>query len=126
MGKLDQQLAEDRALRDAASAVFQEDLALLRSSLSPNALANRLGHRVEESSGEVTEKFSELFHENKALVLGGFAAAAGSLAALVLIPNPIRSAAHRCWKARKRQEPEVSKLRSGEDLAQNAKGRNHE
>ena len=111
MSKLDWQLDEDRALRDAASVVLKEDLALLRSKLSPNELANRLGHRAEESGGEIVEKTSRLIHEHKAGVLAGVAAVS-ALAAVFLIPNPIRSAiARRSLASSKSQEPEHSQSR---------------
>jgi len=115
VGKLDWQLDEDRALRDAASVVLKEDLALLRDKLSPNELANRLGHRAEESGGEVVEKASRFIHENKGGVLAGVAAA-GGLAALFLFPNPVRSAIARRMPIRgKSQEPERSQSRFPEE-----------
>jgi len=111
VGKLDWQLDEDRALRDAASVVLKEDLALLRSKLSPNELANRLGHQAEESGGEIVEKASRMFNENRTGVLAGVTAA-GALAAVFLIPNPIRSAiARRSLAGGKSQEPEHSQSR---------------
>lgn len=108
MGKLDRQLIEDRALRDAASAVFQEDIALLRASLSPNELANRFGSKVEEGGGEVAEKASELLRDNRQSILMGLAISAGALATVTLVPNPIRAAVRKRWNARKKQEPEAS------------------
>jgi len=117
VGKLDWQLDEDRALRDAASMVLKEDLALLRSRLSPDELANRLGHRAEESGGEIAEKASRFIQENKTGVLAGLAAA-GALAAVFLVPNPIRSAiARRTPGIRKSQEPDRSQSRFPDEAA---------
>lgn len=91
MGRLERQLADDRALRDAAGAVFNADLILLRARLAPNELANRIGHNVEEGSSLIATKATDLVKENKGAVWAGLAAA-GALAGLLLARKPIRAA----------------------------------
>lgn len=91
MGRLERELTEDRALRNAASSVFQADLTLLRARLAPNELANRVGHQIEEGGGQVAGRLSELARENRGALMAGLAAA-GALATLFLARNPILAA----------------------------------
>src|SRR5690606_3416704 len=48
MSNLDRQLAEDRALRNAALAVFKADLAFIRTDIRERGLGTRLADRLGE------------------------------------------------------------------------------
>lgn len=77
MSKLEQQLAEDRALRDAARKVFRKELAYVREEVKPAALGERLaddvGRRIDAASDEAIE-FTER-HRGKIATAGGALAA---------------------------------------------------
>ena len=55
MSKLPARFVEDKALRDAARAVLNADLAHAKASLSGKGLANRLTTRVAEGAKDVAE-----------------------------------------------------------------------
>jgi hypothetical protein len=55
MSRLEQQLREDRALRDAALTVLQADIALARTSFSGKGLADRVGGRIGDGAKDVLE-----------------------------------------------------------------------
>ena len=52
---LPQQFLEDRALRDAARAVFVADITHARSSLSAKGVATRVGSRIGDGAKDVFE-----------------------------------------------------------------------
>lgn len=55
MTRLPERFIEDRALRDAAHAVLEEDLARLRTSLSEQSVASRMSSSV---SGTISSRIS--------------------------------------------------------------------
>lgn len=77
MGRLERQLAEDRALRDAAKRVFSVELANVRQEVTPTALGERLGdnlgRKVDAASNEAVEFTAR--HGGKIAAAGGAAVA---------------------------------------------------
>lgn len=77
MGRLDDQLEEDRALRDAAKRLFHNELKHVRKEITPTALGERLadnvGQRVDAASDGAIE-LAEL-HGGKIAATGGALAA---------------------------------------------------
>lgn len=74
------QLEEDRALRDAARAVFREELSYVRGELSPQAIGERIADNIGRKADAATDKAAELAEDHGAAVaatLGSAAAAAG-------------------------------------------------
>ena len=74
MSDLEQRLAEDKALRDAALALFKADLALVRADLDERGLAARIKDRVGESTMEVLDDAVDIAEDNKGKVAAGIAA----------------------------------------------------
>ena len=77
MTALDRQLLEDRAMRDAALALFKADIRQVREDLAAKGVGARVGERVSEVAVDMADEAMELAGENK----GPLAAA---LIALVL------------------------------------------
>lgn len=67
----ERQLAEDRALRDAARAIFLADVAIVRDT--PRALADRLGEKM----GKAKHQTGEFASDNRAALATGLTAALG-------------------------------------------------
>ena len=80
MADLEQQLKEDRALRDSARAVFRKELAHVRRESRPGAIgeriANRIGAKADAASDEAIG-FAQSHRTTLAVVLAGLAAGAG-------------------------------------------------
>lgn len=76
MSALDDQLAEDRALRDAALALFKADLALVRADLAERGVGGRIADRIGDSALEVLDEAADFAEENKGKVAAGIAAIA--------------------------------------------------
>ena len=74
MSDLEHRLAEDKALRDAALALFKADLALVRADLDERGLAARIKHRVGESTMDVLDEAADFAEDNKGKVAAGIAA----------------------------------------------------
>ena len=74
MSDLEHRLAEDKALRDAALALFKADLALVRTDLDERGLAGRIKDRVGESTMEVLDDAVDIAEDNKGKVAAGIAA----------------------------------------------------
>ena len=74
MSDLEHRLAEDKALRDAALALFKADLALVRADLDERGLAGRIKDRVGESTMEVLDDAVDIAEDNKGKVAAGIAA----------------------------------------------------
>lgn len=84
MAKIDQQLKDDRTLRDAANALLKADMAILRDSLTPQNMAARVKERGESLS---VKALAMADRNQGALATGGAAIAA--LAALFFARKPI-------------------------------------
>lgn len=88
MSKLDEKLAEGRALRKAARAVVETDLALLRSEWAPGPLAGRVASRTREKGAELSAQATDWGRRHGPLlatISGALAGAAG----LWFARNPI-------------------------------------
>lgn len=81
-----QQLKEDRALRDAARALVKADVANLRADLTRRGIGARVIDRMGEGARDVFEEAVEIADDNR----GTFAALVGALM-LFLARNPILS-----------------------------------
>lgn len=68
------ELAEHRALRDAARAIFHADVAIVREGASPRKLAGKLGSRIEGASGRA----GAIAQDHKGALTAGVAAIAGA------------------------------------------------
>ncbi|MCT2558033.1 hypothetical protein N0B51_03465 [Tsuneonella sp. YG55] len=81
---LERQLREDRALRNAARALFEADIAHLRASLAGKSISRRIVDRIGEGASEVLDEAIEVADNNKGVV-------ATLIAAIVLwfARNPI-------------------------------------
>ena len=74
MSDLEQRLAEDKALRDAALALFKADLALVRADLEERGIGERIGSRLGESTMDLLDDGIDYAEENKGKVATGIAA----------------------------------------------------
>ena len=82
--KLEFEMKEDRALRDAAMALVKADIEHIRSDVSGRGLGTRIADRVSEVSTDVFDEAVEIAEDNK----GVLAALAGALV-LWFARNPI-------------------------------------
>ena len=73
MSDLEHRLAEDKALRDAALALFKADLALVRADLDERGLAKRISDRVGESTMDMLDEAVDYAEDNKGKVAAGLA-----------------------------------------------------
>src|SRR5690606_9591325 len=74
LSDLEQRLAEDKALRDAALALFKADLALVRADLEERGIGERIGSRLGESTMDLLDDGIDYAEENKGKVATGIAA----------------------------------------------------
>lgn len=74
MSALDQRLAEDKALRDAALALFKADLALVRADLDERGIGKRVADRLGEGTAELLDDAVDYAEGNKGKVAAGVAA----------------------------------------------------
>jgi hypothetical protein len=77
MNALANELARDRATRDAALAVFRADLAFIREDLGARGIGGRLTDRIGESAKDMLDDAVDYAEENRGMV-------AAAVAALVL------------------------------------------
>jgi hypothetical protein len=71
---LEHRLAEDKALRDAALALFKADIALVRADLDERGRGPRITNRVGESTMEMLDEATDFAEDNKGKVAAGVAA----------------------------------------------------
>ena len=74
MSDLEHRLVEDKALRDAALALFKADLALARADLDERGLGKRISDRVGESTMDMLDEAVDFAEDNKGKVAAGIAA----------------------------------------------------
>jgi hypothetical protein len=72
--KLAHQLAEDRALRDAALALFKADLRFIREDLEQRGIGERVTDRLGESAKEFVDDAVDYAGDHKSVVAAGIAA----------------------------------------------------
>ncbi len=65
---LEHQLREDRALRNAARALFHADVAHLRASLSGKSISSRIVDRIGEGASDVLEEAIEVADTHKGVI----------------------------------------------------------
>ena len=70
-------LAEDKALRDAALAVFQADLKFIRQDLDARGIGGRIADRLGDATLDMVDEAADYAEANKGRV-------AAALAAIVL------------------------------------------
>ena len=70
-------LAEDKALRDAALAVFQADLKFIRQDLDARGIGGRIADRLGDATLDMVDEAADYAEDNKGQV-------AAALAAIVL------------------------------------------
>ena len=71
---LERQLREDRALRSAAWALFDADLAHLRANLAGKSISSRIVDRIGEGASSVLDEAIEVADNNRGVVATLFAA----------------------------------------------------
>ena len=69
-GAGDSRIAEFRALRDAAWAVVQADLAMLKNDLAARGVGERIKDKVGEEAHEVWDQARDVAGEHKGIVAG--------------------------------------------------------
>jgi hypothetical protein len=77
MSKLDRQMAEDRALRDAALTLFKADLAFIRTDIREKGVGARLADRLGEGTRDMVDDAVDYAEAN------GGKVAAGALAVIL-------------------------------------------
>lgn len=84
MGKLADQVFEQRAQRNAARGEFDGRLALVKQDLEARGIAGRIADKVSEDAREAFETALEVADDNRGVV-------AGTIAALAIwfLRNPI-------------------------------------
>jgi len=87
MSRLDERLAEDRALRDAALALFKADLAFIRTDIREKGLGARLADRLGEGTRDMVDDAVDYAEAH-----GGKVAAGAIAAILWLARGPIMDA----------------------------------
>lgn len=66
--ELELRLREDRAMRNAAHAIFSADLAHLRASLAGKSISSRIVDRIGEGASEVLDEAMEVADNNKGVI----------------------------------------------------------
>lgn len=74
MSELERRLAEDKALRDSALALFKADLALVRADLEARGVGARVAARLGEGTMETLDDAVDYAEANKGKVAAGIAA----------------------------------------------------
>lgn len=74
MSAIDRQLAEDRAMRDAALSLFKADLTLVRSDLAQRGAGQRVADRVTDAALDTVDDAVEYAQEHTGQVAAGVSA----------------------------------------------------
>lgn len=74
MSAIDRQLAEDRALRDAALRLFKADVALVRGDLAARGVGPRVADRVGDAALDMVDEAAEYAQDHRGQVAAGIAA----------------------------------------------------
>ena len=85
-GPLDHQLAQDKALRDAALELVKADVSHLRTDLNAKSVAARFANRMSEGAADLYEEAASKADDNR-----GILAALMAAIALWFARNPILS-----------------------------------
>lgn len=68
------QLAEDKALRDAALAVFQDDLKFIRQDLEERGIGGRIADRIGDATVDLVDEAADYAEDNKGQIAAALAA----------------------------------------------------
>lgn len=68
MSRLEDRLAQDRELRDAARAVLMADIELARTSFTPKGVANRVTGRIGDGAKDVFEVAKAQADDNRGII----------------------------------------------------------
>ena len=74
MTSIERQMAEDRAVRDAALRLFKADLDLVRSDLAARGAGQRVADRVSDAALDTVDDAVDYAQDNKGPVAAGIAA----------------------------------------------------
>lgn len=74
MSDLEHRLAEDRALRDAALALFKADLAFIRTDIRERGVGARLADRLGEGTRDMVDDAVDYAEANSGKVAAGIMA----------------------------------------------------
>jgi hypothetical protein len=74
MSGLAKELAQDRALRDAALAVFRTDIAFVREDLNTRGVGGRIAARIGDSAMDMVDDAVDYAEENRGQVAAAVAA----------------------------------------------------
>jgi hypothetical protein len=74
MNATDRQLAEDRALRDAALRLFKADLDLVRGDLATRGVGQRAADRVGDAALDTMDEAVDFARDHKGQVAAGLSA----------------------------------------------------
>jgi len=74
MSAIDRQLAEDRALRDAALRLFKADLDLVRGDLASRGVGQRAADRVGDAALDTMDEAVDYARDHKGQVAAGITA----------------------------------------------------
>ena len=74
MSEIERRMVEDKALRDAALALFKADLAMVRADLDERGIGARVKDRLGDSTMDVLDEAADFAEENKGKVAAAIAA----------------------------------------------------
>jgi hypothetical protein len=74
MSGLAEDLAQDRALRDAALGVFRTDLAFIRDDLKSRGVGGRIADRIGDSAKDMLDDAVDYAEDNRGQVAAAVAA----------------------------------------------------
>lgn len=74
MSLADAKLAEDKALRDAALAVFRDDLRFIREDLDARGVGGRIADRLGDATMDMVDEAADYAEDNKGQVAAAAAA----------------------------------------------------
>lgn len=74
MSGLADELAQDRALRDAALAVFRADIAFIREDLKARGVGGRIADRIGDSAKDMLDDAVDYADENRGQITAVIAA----------------------------------------------------
>jgi len=74
MNAIDRQLAEDRAMRDAAYRLFKADLDLVRGDLAARGVRQRVADRVGDAALDTMDDAVDYAQHHKGQVAAGISA----------------------------------------------------
>ena len=74
MSTISTRLAEDKALRDAALAVFQDDLKFIREDLDQRGVGGRIADRLGDATLDMVDEAADYAEANKGQIAAAVAA----------------------------------------------------